>query len=100
MVTILETADNAPDNMSIKFLLNSKFRKKGSKLVSDLASAYFTNNMSRDIYIEPEWIREVTLQLDKKYPDKEVAYFIIRCQPGNIQLAAEYKDKYVSATLF
>lgn len=100
MVIILETTDNTPNSISIKFILNSKFRKKGSTIISNLASAYFTNSMSREIYIEPDWIREVTLKLDKKYPDKEVAYFIVRYQPGNIQLAAEYKNKVVSATLF
>lgn len=93
MLTILDIQDDTPRSIAIKFILNKKFRKKGSELIASLSSALFTNNMSIDVNIDSEWVRAVTLQLEKQYPGQKIAYFIIRYQPGNIQLAAGYRDK-------
>ena len=93
MIIIQEIKKDLPRSITIKFLITSRLRKKGSALLSDIASALFTDNMSIDIYIEPEWIEATIKQLENQYSDKKVAYFLLKYQPGNTQLAAGYVDR-------
>ncbi|WP_394772062.1 hypothetical protein [Mucilaginibacter sp.] len=93
MIIIQEIKKDIPNSITIKFMINSRLRKKGSALLSDIASPLFTDTMSREVYIEPEWIEATVKQLDNQHKDKKVAYYLLRYQPGNIQLAAGYVDR-------
>lgn len=93
MLSILDIQADAPRSIAIKFLLSKRFRQKGSELISSLSSVLFTNTMSVDVEIDPGWVRGVMSQLEKQYPKQKISYFIIRYQPGNIQLAAKYEDE-------
>lgn len=92
MLTILDLKSIDHSEVTMKFILEAKNTKKASSIAASLFRGYVTNYMSIEVYVESNWLEKSIRELIKLHKDMEVAYFILRYIPGELQLAAGFKE--------
>ena len=63
-------------SVSIKFSIDSRFRKKGCHLLATIMSSIVSDNLSIEVSIESSWIENTTKELEKSNT-KPIEYFVL-----------------------